>query len=112
MATVMATFNDLAFLFKGTFIFSFILLCISKGTPALSLPINKNQIIDVGPQGLSYLSVREINMNTRDQVCKIIGVGYAAALRPDPRIHQVIVDPLGDARTVINVGARRKLRAD
>jgi len=43
-------------------------------------------------------------MNTRDQVCKIIGVGYAAALRPDPRIHQVIVDPLGDARTVINVG--------
>ncbi|CUV02528.1 transcriptional regulator, MerR family [hydrothermal vent metagenome] len=44
-------------------------------------------------------------MNTRDQVCKIIGVGYAAALRPDPRIHQVIVDPLGDARTVINVGA-------
>ena len=44
-------------------------------------------------------------MNTRDQVCKIIGVGYAAALRPDPRIHHVIVDPLGDARTVINVGA-------
>jgi len=44
-------------------------------------------------------------MNTRDQVCKIIGVGYAAALRPDPRILQVIVDPLGDARTVINVGA-------
>ena len=44
-------------------------------------------------------------MNTRDQVCKIIGVGYAAALRPDPRIHQVIVDSLGDARTVINVGA-------
>ena len=44
-------------------------------------------------------------MNTRDQVCKIIGVGYAAALRPDPRIHQVIVDPLGGARTVINVGA-------
>ena len=44
-------------------------------------------------------------MNTRDQVYEIISVGYAAALRPDPRIHQVIVDPLGDARTVINVGA-------
>ena len=44
-------------------------------------------------------------MNTRDQVCKIIGVGYAAALRPDPRTHQMIVDSLGDARTVINVGA-------
>ena len=44
-------------------------------------------------------------MDTQDQVYEIIGVGYAAALRPDPRIHQVIVDPLGDARTVINVGA-------
>ena len=44
-------------------------------------------------------------MNTRDQVCKIIGGGYAADLRPDTRIHQVIVDPLGDARTVIDVGA-------
>ena len=44
-------------------------------------------------------------MNTRDQVHEITGAGYAAALRPDPRIHQVIVDPLGDARTVINAGA-------
>ena len=44
-------------------------------------------------------------MNTRDQVYESIGVGYAAALRPDPRIHQWINDPLGDARTVINVGA-------
>ena len=44
-------------------------------------------------------------MNTRDQVYESIGVDYAAAGRPDPRIHQVIVDPLGDARTVINVGA-------
>ena len=44
-------------------------------------------------------------MNTRDQVYESIGVGYAAALRPDPRIHQVIVAPLGDARTAINVGA-------
>ena len=44
-------------------------------------------------------------MNTRDQVYESIGVGYAAALQPNPRIHQVIVDSLGDARTVINVGA-------
>ena len=51
-------------------------------------------------------------MNTRDQVYESIGVGYAAACWPDPRINQVIVDPLGDARTVINVGARsRKLGA-
>ena len=44
-------------------------------------------------------------MNTRDQVYESIRVGYAAVRRPDPRIHQVIVDPLGDARTVINIGA-------
>ena len=44
-------------------------------------------------------------MNTRDQVCESIGARYAAPRRPDPRIHQVIVDPLGDARTVINIGA-------
>ena len=44
-------------------------------------------------------------MNTRDQVYESIGVCYVAARRPDPRIHQVIVDPLGDARTVINIGA-------
>ncbi len=44
-------------------------------------------------------------MNTRDQVYESIGVGYAAARRPDPRIHQLIVNALGDARTVLNVGA-------
>ena len=44
-------------------------------------------------------------MNTRGQVYESIGVRYVAAGRPDPRIHQVIVDPLGDARTVINIGA-------
>ena len=44
-------------------------------------------------------------MNTRGQVYESIGVRYVAARRPDPRIHQVIVDPLGGARTVINVGA-------
>ena len=44
-------------------------------------------------------------MNTRDEVYESIGVGYAAARWPDPRINQVIVDPLGDARTVINIGS-------
>ena len=33
------------------------------------------------------------------------GVGYAAQRRADPRIARMIVDALGDARTVINVGA-------
>ena len=44
-------------------------------------------------------------MNTPDQVYESIGVGYAAARRSDPRIHQLIVDALGDAQSVLNVGA-------
>lgn len=34
-----------------------------------------------------------------------IGRGYAAIRRPDPRIEQAVRDALGDARSVINVGA-------
>jgi SAM-dependent methyltransferase len=34
-----------------------------------------------------------------------IGVGYAAYRRPDPRIASVIEDALGDAASVVNVGA-------
>ncbi|AKF11024.1 class I SAM-dependent methyltransferase [Sandaracinus amylolyticus] len=34
-----------------------------------------------------------------------IGIGYAAHRRPDPRIAACILDALGDARTVLNVGA-------
>ena len=44
-------------------------------------------------------------MITPDQVYESIGVGYAAARRPDPRIHQLIVDALADANSVLNVGA-------
>ena len=33
------------------------------------------------------------------------GVGYSAQRRADPRIARLIVDALGDARTVVNVGA-------
>ncbi|GAB3405312.1 methyltransferase domain-containing protein [Schumannella luteola] len=35
----------------------------------------------------------------------VIGSGYATQRRPDPRIEALIWDALGDARTVINVGA-------
>jgi SAM-dependent methyltransferase len=34
-----------------------------------------------------------------------IGVGYARTRRPDPRIARRILDALGDARSVVNVGA-------
>lgn len=34
-----------------------------------------------------------------------IGVGYAQRRRPDPRIAALLWDALGDARTVVNVGA-------
>ena len=39
------------------------------------------------------------------QVYETIGVGYAGARRPDPRIQELINRSLGDARTVLNVGA-------
>jgi hypothetical protein len=35
----------------------------------------------------------------------VIGVGYATQRRPDPRIHSMIIEALGDARLVLNVGA-------
>jgi|TARA_B100000809_G_scaffold109069_1_gene107515 ubiquinone/menaquinone biosynthesis C-methylase UbiE len=44
-------------------------------------------------------------LNTRDQVYESIGVGYSSARRPDTRIHQLIVDALGNARSVLNAGA-------
>jgi SAM-dependent methyltransferase len=34
-----------------------------------------------------------------------LGVGYAALRRPDPRLQRAIDEALGDARTVLNVGA-------
>ena len=40
-----------------------------------------------------------------DQVYQSIGTGYLAARRPDPRIQRLIDTALGDARTVVNVGA-------
>lgn len=44
-------------------------------------------------------------MRFRDQVYESIGEGYAAARRPDPRIQRLILAALGDARSVVNVGA-------
>src|SRR5579859_4111651 len=34
-----------------------------------------------------------------------IGLGYARTRREDPRVAQLIAEALGDARTVVNVGA-------
>jgi hypothetical protein len=34
-----------------------------------------------------------------------IGVGYHSVRRPDPRLAALLHDALGDARTVVNVGA-------
>ncbi len=43
--------------------------------------------------------------NSSRQVYQSIGIGYSAARRPDPRIQRLIIIALGDARSVINVGA-------
>ncbi|MEZ4501504.1 MAG: class I SAM-dependent methyltransferase [Dehalococcoidia bacterium] len=42
---------------------------------------------------------------TMQQSYEVIGHGYATRRRPDPRIEAAIVAALGDARTVLNVGA-------
>ena len=34
-----------------------------------------------------------------------IGTGYAVARRPDSRIQKLVFDALGDAQSVVNVGA-------
>ena len=39
------------------------------------------------------------------QVYQSIGNSYSAARRPDPRIQRLIVSALGDAQSVVNVGA-------
>ncbi len=40
-----------------------------------------------------------------DRVYNEIGVSYSTTRRPDPRIEQQILDALGNARSVVNVGA-------
>ena len=42
---------------------------------------------------------------SQEPVYQTIGAGYSAVRRPDPRIQQLIDTALGDARTVVNVGA-------
>jgi len=38
-------------------------------------------------------------------VNETIGTGYAVARRPDSRIQKLVFDALGDAQSVVNVGA-------
>ena len=46
-----------------------------------------------------------VKVNSRDQVYESIGIGYAAARQPDPRIQQLVSTALADARSIVNVGA-------
>lgn len=48
---------------------------------------------------------RVSNMNHRNKHYDTIGVTYAQQRKPDPRIGQIIGEALGDARSVLNVGA-------
>ena len=43
--------------------------------------------------------------NSGNQIYQSIGNGYSATRRPDPRIQRLIVTALGDAQSVVNVGA-------
>ena len=46
-----------------------------------------------------------MNRNPTEQVYETIGVEYASARHADPRIENLVWAALGDARTVVNVGA-------
>lgn len=48
---------------------------------------------------------RHIDRSAGDANYAVIGSGYARYRRPEPRIADLIKRPLGDARTVLNVGA-------
>jgi len=65
------------------------------------LVVAREHRVDSWPQ-LKELVDRVVEQGTRYDV---IGHGYAAYRRPDPRIAAVIHAALGEARTVLNVGA-------
>jgi SAM-dependent methyltransferase len=54
---------------------------------------------------LIVLNVRHQDGSAGDANYGLIGNGYARYRRPDPRIAELITRALGDARTVLNVGA-------
>ena len=49
--------------------------------------------------------VPEVTRGAGKPIHETIGPGYAKARRPDPRIAELVRKSLGDARTVVNVGA-------
>ena len=46
-----------------------------------------------------------MSSNYDHQVYQSIGSSYSAARRPEPRIHSLVMRALGDAQSVVNVGA-------
>ena len=54
--------------------------------------------------GLSAEGVRN-TLPSSAPIYNRIGTTYAQTRRPDPRIHDAVWNVLGDARTVVNVGA-------
>jgi SAM-dependent methyltransferase len=51
------------------------------------------------------MTLRTSDGSAGDADYSLIGAGYALIRRPDPRIAARILDSLGDARTILNVGA-------
>jgi SAM-dependent methyltransferase len=78
---------------------------VARGLPVrlstAQLVVAREHGVDSWPQ-LKELVDRVVAQGTRYDV---IGHGYAAYRRPDPRIDAAVRAALGDARTVLNVGA-------
>lgn len=51
------------------------------------------------------MNIRRVDGSAGDADYGVIGGGYTAYRQPDPRIAEAITKALGDARTVVNVGA-------
>ena len=81
------------------------LYAVARGLPVrlstAQLVVAREHGVDSWPQ-LKELVDRVVAQGTRYDV---IGHGYAAYRRPDPRIAAAVHAALGDARTVLNVGA-------
>ena len=78
---------------------------VARGLPVrlstAQVVVAREHGVDSWPQ-LKELVDRVVAQGTRYDV---IGQGYAAYRRPDPRIDAAVRAALGDARTVLNVGA-------
>jgi SAM-dependent methyltransferase len=81
---------------------------LAAHTPGLTTKLSTAQLIVAREYGFAtwgQLKTLVTSMSTGGVRYDAIGRGYSAYRRPDPRIATAVLDALGDAATVVNVGA-------